>query len=74
MTVDTLLSCYICGETSDRATVDLIGCFRDQEAAAERFNEKHDSPADGYIDICPDCRENNPNHAKNAEEKYGVYT
>lgn len=74
MTVDTPLTCYICGETSDRQTVDLIGCFQDQEDAEERFEEKHGSSAEGYIDICPDCRDENPHHAKNAEEKYGVYT
>lgn len=74
MTVDAPLTCYICGETSDRATVDLIGCFKDQEAARERFVEKHDEEPGGYLDICPTCNREHPNHARNARKKYGVYS
>lgn len=73
MTVDTPLTCYICSETSNRKTVDMIGCLRDQEAASERFREKHDTEPNGYIDICPDCRDENPHHTRNTEKRYGVY-
>ena len=73
MTVDTPLTCYICGETSDRATVDLIGCFKDMQDAKERFIEKHGHENEGYLDIYPDCQKKNPNHAENAYQKYGKY-
>lgn len=72
MSIDTPLTCYICGKTSDRATVDLIGCLKDQEKANKRFKEKFNRDADGYIDICPKCRKNNSSYAKNVEIKYGV--
>ncbi|MFC6992434.1 hypothetical protein ACFQH3_12160 [Haladaptatus sp. GCM10025707] len=73
MTVDSPLTCYICGETSDRATVDLIGCFKDQDAASERFEEKHGREPESYLDVCSSCQDENPNHARNAREKYGAY-
>lgn len=73
MTVDTPLSCYICGETSDRATVDMLGCLKDQAAARERYIEKHGRNPQGFIDICPDCQDSNPNHAHNTYKKYGKY-
>ena len=41
-------------------TVDLLGCLKDREKAAERFKEKHGKEADGYLFICNDCREENP--------------
>ena len=71
MTVDTLLTCYICGETDDWTTVDLIGCFEDRHAAGERFEEKHGRKPDSYLFVCPECKEENPHHAENCYEKYG---
>ena len=50
MTVDTPLTCYICGETDDWTTVDLIGCFEDRQAAGERFEEKHGEKPDAHPD------------------------
>ena len=55
---DTPLTCYICGETEPRVTVDMIGCLKDQEKADERFKEKFGEYANGYIDICPKCKKN----------------
>jgi protein-arginine kinase activator protein McsA len=41
VTIDTPLTCYMCGVTSDEfVTVDLLGCLRVQEAATKRFVEK----------------------------------
>ena len=74
MTVDTPLTCYICGETTDRSTVDLIGCFKEQEAAGLRFKEKHGRVPESYLDVCPSCEEENPHHAQNARDKYSVYS
>ena len=40
MTTETPLTCYICGQTNDDwMTVDMIGLFKDQEAACERFKK-----------------------------------
>ena len=72
MTIDTPLICYICGKTSDRATIDLLGCLKEQEKASKRFQEKFNRRAKGYIDICPKCRKNNRSYAKKVEKKYGV--
>lgn len=74
MTIDCPLTCYVCGETrEDAMTVDMIGCLEDQKSSAERFQEKFDKQPDGYLDICSDCRDDNPAYVKNVEEKYGVY-
>lgn len=72
MTVDAPLTGYICGETKDEKTVDMIGCLHDQDAARERFEEKHGKEPDSYLYVCDDCRDDNPNYAENIEQKYGV--
>lgn len=72
MTVDTPLTCYICGKTDDWKTVDLIGCFEDRQAAGKRFEEKHGTPPDSYLFVCPQCQDEKPNHAANCYEKYGM--
>jgi hypothetical protein len=72
MTTETPLTCYICGQTSDDwITVDMIGLFKDQEAARERFREKHEKKPQSYLFVCPECEDKNPYHAENAYEKYG---
>jgi len=71
MTVDTPLTCYICGETEDWVTVDLIGCFEDRQSASERFEEKHGRKPESFLFVCPDCRKENPNRAENCYKKYG---
>lgn len=73
MTTETPLTCYICGRTDDWMTVDMIGLFEDQNAAAERFREKHDETPESYLFVCPGCDDENPYHAGNARDKYGVY-
>jgi len=74
MTTETPLTCYICGRTGDDwMTVDMIGLFEDQEAARERFKEKHDKEPESYLFVCPDCEDENPHHAENSYEKYGKY-
>ncbi len=74
MTTDCPLTCYICGETPEGAmTVDMVGCLKDQEAAGERFEEKHGEQHEGYLFICNDCRDENPAYARNVENKYGIY-
>lgn len=50
MTVDTPLTCYICGETGDRTTVDLIGCFEDRQAQGNGLNK---SMKKSRADTCP---------------------
>jgi len=60
MTVDTPLTCYVCGVTSDEfVTVDLLGCLRDQEGAAKRFIEKFGREPKAYLFVCGDCRKKN---------------
>lgn len=54
-------------------TVDMIGLFEDQQAAGERFREKHGEEPKSYLFVCPECEDEHPNHAKNSKEKYGVY-
>jgi len=71
MAIDSPLTCYICGETTNRKTVDLLGCLKDQKAAEERYKEKFGKKAPGFIDICPDCLKNKPAYAKNVAKKYG---
>jgi len=74
MTVDTPLTCYVCGVTSDEfVTVDLLGCLRNQEAAAKRFVEKFGREPEGYLFVCDDCRQRNRAYALSIEKKYGVY-
>lgn len=73
MTVDTPLTCYMCGRTREEwVTVDLIGCLKDQESAEERFREKFEMAPSGFLFVCPDCRKQNPKYAKNVEKKYKV--
>lgn len=72
MTTETPLTCYICGRTDDWMTVDMIGLFKDQEAARDRFREKHGNDPESYLFVCPDCEDDNPYHAENCREKYGV--
>ena len=71
MAVDMPLTCYICGETDDWTTVDLIGCFEDRQAAGRRFEEKHGKKPKSYLLVCPEFKEGNSNHAENCYEKYG---
>jgi len=73
MTTETPLTCYICGETDDWMTVDMIGLFEDQQAAGERFREKHGEEPESYLFVCPECREDNRHHAENSYEKYGKH-
>ena len=74
MTTETPLTCYICGRTSGEwMTVDMIGLFEDQDAARERFAEKHGTEPESYLFVCPDCDDENPHYARNCREKYGVY-
>jgi len=54
-------------------TVDMIGLFEDQEAARERFKEKHDKEPESYLFVCQNCEKENPHHAENSYEKYGKY-
>jgi len=54
-------------------TVDMIGLFEDQEAARERFKEKHDKEPESYLFVCQNCEKENPHHAENSYEKYGRY-
>ncbi len=54
-------------------TVDMIGLFKDQEAARDRFEEKHGEEPENYLFVCPDCDEESPYHAENSRDKYGVY-
>ncbi|PTD94083.1 hypothetical protein C9439_04380 [archaeon SCG-AAA382B04] len=73
MTIDSPLTCYICGETPEEAkTVDLLGCLKDREKARERFKEKFGRKPQGYLFICDSCRKENPSYAKNVEKKYGI--
>ncbi len=73
MTIDSPLTCYICGETPEGAkTVDLVGCLKDRKKARERFKEKFGTEPQGYLFICDNCRQENPSYAKNVEEKYGI--
>ena len=75
MTIDTPLTCYICGKTSDEfMTVDMLGCLKNQEAAEKRFVEKFNFKPDGYLFICSECREKNRTYARNIEKKYGIYS
>ncbi|MFC5970208.1 hypothetical protein ACFPYI_02575 [Halomarina salina] len=53
--------------------MDLIGCFKDQDAASKRFEEKHGQEPESYLDVCSSCQDEKPNHARNAREKYGAY-
>lgn len=72
MTADTPLTCYICGETGGM-TIDMIGCFdpENREEANNRFEEKHGYRPDGYLHVCPQCRDGNPAYAQNVYQKYG---
>ena len=54
-------------------TVDMIGLFEDQEAARERFKEKHDTEPESYLFVCPECGDENPHHAENCYGKYGEH-
>lgn len=51
----------------------MIGLFKEQESAGERFEEKHNKEPESYLFVCSDCEDKNPFHAQNAKEKYGVY-
>ena len=74
MTTETPLTCYICGQTNDDwMTVDMIGLFKDQEAACERFKKKHDTEPESYLFVCLAFEDENPHHAENSYEKYGKY-
>lgn len=74
LTIDTPLTCYVCGITSDEfVTVDLIGCLKNQEAASKRFVEKFGRDPEGYLFVCSDCAHKNRSYTKNIEKKYGVY-
>lgn len=74
MTTETPLTCYICGRTSeDWMTVDMIGLFKDQHAAQKRFEEKHGKEPESYLFVCDECEDDNPHHAANSRDKYGVY-
>lgn len=73
MTVDSPLTCYICGKTEDRATIDLYGCLMEQGKAKKRLKEKFENRSfNGFIDVCPSCEKKNSNYAKNVYMKYGV--
>ncbi|ERH04607.1 MAG: hypothetical protein J07HR59_01743 [Halorubrum sp. J07HR59] len=52
-------------------TVDMIGLFEDQEAARERFKQKHGEESQSYLFVCPDCEDEHPSHADNTSDKYG---
>jgi hypothetical protein len=54
-------------------TVDTIGLFADQAAAASRFEEKHGRAPESYPFVCPDCESVPPYHAANSRETYGVH-
>ena len=74
MTVDCPLTCYICGKTRDEwVTIDLIGCFEDQEMAEKRFREKFGRNPDSYLFVCRNCYKKNKAYAKNVEKKYGIF-
>ncbi len=72
MTVDCPLTCYICGETTDNATVDMIGCLENQADATVRFREKFNREPDSYLWVCEVCYKVSKPIAKNVEKKYGV--
>jgi predicted metal-binding protein len=54
-------------------TVDMIGLFKNQEAARVRFEVKHDKQPKSHLFVCSDCEDENPHYAQNSREKYGVY-
>lgn len=56
-----------------RGREEVTGLFKDQESASTRFEEKHGEPPKSYLFVCPSCEDENPYHAKNSREKYGVY-
>ena len=66
------LTCYICGETTDRVAVDKRGCLEDQQAAIERFKDKHGHRPEALLDVCPSCHDEEPHHTRNTKQKYGV--
>ena len=72
MTVDTPLTCYCCGETTDNVTIDMIGCIKKQEKAEKRFIEKFGRNPDGFLEVCPSCHRNeNKTYISNIIKKYG---
>jgi len=40
----------------------MIGLFKDQEAARERFREKHEKKPQSYLFVCPECEDKNSYH------------
>jgi hypothetical protein len=73
MTIDTPLTCYICGETKDDMTVDLLGCIKNMQEADKRFIQKFGKSADGFLYVCLECRNKDKFHTKKVYEKYGIY-
>lgn len=72
MSVDSPLTCYICGKMT-AYTVDMLGCLKNQSEAHARFKEKHGKEADGYINICDKCYKTKASYVKNVIKKYGIY-
>lgn len=73
MSIDTPLTCYVCGVTSDEfVTVDLIGCLKDN-LAHKRFRAKFGREPESYLFICGECRKKNKVYARNIEKKFGVF-
>ena len=53
--------------------MDIIGLFKNQEAAGKRFEEKHGKEPESYLFVCSDCNDEHPHHARSSREKYGVH-
>ncbi len=73
--MDSPLTCYICGETSDkRCTYGRYGCLKNQKEAAIRFEEKHNKKPQHLLDICPSCKHNQHRmYINNIKKKYGIH-
>jgi len=73
MSLDSPLTCYICGEVNWTGTMDLIGCLKDQEGSFTRFIEKHNDYPRGYLYICGNCYWKKHPYAKRIIAEYGMY-